>query len=582
MLVSPQFKDSPMKRNVVNALPWKRLWKIGKPFWVSEKRWIALAHLVAVLVLLTANAGLSVFINKTAGNFMTAIEQRSTPDFYHFLMVYAGALVVATPIQVFYGYLRTRLALVWRTWLSTSLFAAYFDNRAYYKLLNNKEIDNPDQRMTQDVDSFCNSSVGLFISILDAAVNVVTFVGVLYAISPLLTGTVLAVSAGGSIIVVLIGKALVNYNFQQMKTEADLRFGLAEARREAESIAFYRGEKIAFGQARTRLKNVIDTLMNIMNVNRNIQLFTNAYNMMMPLIPAAIIAPMYFANQVPFGEITKASMAFTIVFSGCTFMINQFGGITSYTAIINRLGSFMEALEDCGIEHLPEGKHINVKEGDSIEFDRVSITTPDQQKVLLKELVLAIKPGASLLITGADGSGKSSILRTIAGIWNSGSGTLTRPKADDMMFLSQNPYMPQVTLREALSYPCTESCYDDARLLQILQMTNLAELPARAQGLDTVQNWRDLLSLSEQQRLSIARIILAKPKYAIIDEGTSALEGDNERLLYSLLTSLGSTIVSAGTGSNLVKYHQMVLELQGDGKWELHPALNYKQRSFLK
>lgn len=567
--------------NVLNGLPWKRLWHIGKPFWTSEKRWIALLHLVAVLVLLSCNAGISVFINTTAGKFMTAIEQRAVPDFYHYLMVYAGALVVATPIQVFYGYLRTRLALVWRTWLSTALFAAYFENRAYYKLLSDKEIDNPDQRMTQDVDSFCNSSVGLFISMLDAVVNVITFVGVLYAISPLLTATVLGYSAAGSIIVVLIGKALVGFNFQQMKTEADLRFGLAEARREAEAIAFYRGEPIALDQAKGRLGKVISTLMSIMNVNRNLQFFTNVYNLMMPLIPAAIIAPLYFKHEVPFGYITQATMAFTIVFNGCTFMIAQFGGISSYTAIINRLGSFQEALAACGVEKLPDGKHIVVKEGDHIAFDAVDISTPDLQSTLVRNLTVNVKPGASLLITGPDGSGKTSILRTVAGIWSAGKGTLTRPRAEDVMFLSQNPYLPQVTLREALSYPCTDSCLDDAKLMQILQMCNLADLPQRANGLDTVQNWRDLLTMSQQQRLSIARIILARPRFAVIDEATSALEADNERLLYSLLTGLGTTVMSAGTGSNLVKYHQFVLELSGNGAWELFPAADYK-RSFLK
>lgn len=570
-----------MKRKISQALPWKRLWNVGKLFWVSDMRWIALAHLVGVLVLLTANAGISVFVNQTAGKFMTAIEQRSIPDFYHFLMVYAGALVVATPVQVFYGYLRTRLALVWRTWLSTYLFAGYFSNLAYYKMLSNKEIDNPDQRMTQDVDSFCNSSVGLFISILDSVVNVATFIGVLYAISPLLTASVLGYSLVGSVVVVLIGKALVKYNFLQMKSEADLRFGLAEARREAEAIAFYRAEQMAEMQARSRLKTVIDTLMNIMNVNRNLQLFTNCYNMMMPLIPAAIAAPMYFSGNVPFGAITQATMAFTIVFNGCTFLISQFGGISSFTAIINRLGSFQEALDATGVKAPADGKHIEVTEGEHILFDKVDINTPDYKKALVKELTVAVKPGTSLLIAGPDGSGKSSILRVIAGIWSAGAGRLMRPKATDIMFLSQNPYMPEVTLREALTYPCLDKCADDAKLLQILKMTNLAELPERAGGLDTVQNWRELLTLSEQQRLNIARIILTKPKYAVVDEATSALEAENERLLYSLLTGLGTTVISAGTSSNLVQYHQMVLELKGDGTWTLHPSNNFK-RSFLK
>lgn len=561
--------------NVLPKLPWKRLWKIGKPFWVSDKRKTALLHLTAVLLLLSANAAMSMFINYAAGHFMTSIEQKSIPLFYHYLMVYAAALLAVMPIQVYYGFLRTRLALVWRTWLSSALFAGYFSNLSYYKLLNNTEIDNPDQRMTQDVDSFCNASVGLFISILDSLVNVVMFIGLLWAISPMLTFAVIAYSALGSLVVVMIGKALVYYNFLQMKTEADLRFGLAEARREAESIAFYRGEEITLTQAKARLGAVIDTLMGIMRVNRNIQFFTNPYNLMMPLIPAALIAPLYFADKVPFGHITQATMAFTVVFNGATFMISQFGGISSYTAIINRLGSFIEAVEACGLQSVPSDKQIEVQEGDEIRFDNVTVLTPDLSRELVSKLTLTIKAGQSLLITGADGSGKTAILRTIASIWNTGSGKLTRPGNSDMMFLSQNPYLPAITLRQAIGYPCLDVCPDDSRLHQILTLVNLPDLVKRA-GLDTVQSWRDILSLSEQQRLSMARLIFSKPKFAVIDEATSALEADNEKLLYTLLASFGATIVSTGNGGNLSKYHTNVLELIGSGQWKLYAAGAYK------
>ncbi|MBK7747937.1 MAG: hypothetical protein IPI39_11860 [Candidatus Obscuribacter sp.] len=299
-----------------NALPWKRLWKIGRPFWVSEKRNIAMLHLVAVLVLLLANALLAVFINYTAGHFMTAIEQKSLGDFYHYLLVYIGAFIVVTPVQVFYDLMRTRLALVWRKWLSEVSSQLYYSDRAYYRLSKNSDIDNPDQRMTQDVDSFCNSSVGLFISVLDAVVNVSMFIGLLWAISPTLTYTVIAYSAGGSLIVVLIGKALVKLNFRQFKVEADLRYSFTETRRDAESIALSRSEDVALNHANGQLDSIIDNLMSIMLVHRNIHFFTGPYNRLMPLIPAAIIAPLYFKGAAPFGDITQATMAFTSVFQG--------------------------------------------------------------------------------------------------------------------------------------------------------------------------------------------------------------------------------------------------------------------------
>jgi putative ATP-binding cassette transporter len=565
--------------NNMMSLPWKRLWKIGKPFWTSDVKWKALLHLGVVLLLMFANTAIAVYINKAAGNFMTSIEQRNVDDFYHFMMIYGLALVGAMPIINGYGYMRTRLALSWRRWLAQSMINKYFANQAYYKLIRNPDVDNPDQRITQDVDSFCNTSVGLFISILDSIVTILSFATVLWALSPMLTWTVIGYSAVGSVVVVLIGKSLSGLAFQQFKTEADLRFGLAEARREAESIAFYRAEEIAATQSGGRLRTVINTLISVANVYRNIAIFTTPYNMLVALIPAAMIAPLYFERAIAFGHITQAVMAFGAVFNGATFLISQFGGISNYTAIINRLGSFLEAVEAAGDDPLPVDKRIAVVDGYRIAFDKVTVLTPDLARALVLDLTVDVPNGQGLLIVGPDGSGKSSLLRTVASMWNAGSGTLTRPVGNDIMFLTQTPYLPKMTLRQAMCYSLTHPCQDDARLMQVLNLVNLEDLSVRAGGLDVEKDWHDFVSMSELQRLSLARVILRKPRYVVIDEATSALEQDNERLLYTLLASLGATVVSTGNPNSLVKYHTKVLELAGDGTWTVHPADQYKPKS---
>lgn len=302
---------------------------------------------------------------------MTAIENKSTDDLKWWLIAWVVSIAIATPVQVFYGYFRTRLALVWRDWLSKDLFNSYFARQIYLKLTRRKDVDNPDQRMAQDTDSFANSAIGLFISILDALVNVIMFIGVLWSFSGTLTLTVVLYAGAGSVIVYLIGRSLVDLAFQQFKTEGDLRFGLGEVRREAESIAMYRGEGLAKHRSRLRLERVIATLMRIMNVNRNMQLFTNPFYALVPVIPPAILASIYFAGGIKFGEITQATMAFH-----------------------------------------PAGQTVN----------------------------------------------------------------------------------------------------DDSRLVQILALVDLADLPARAQGFDTETNWREMLSASQLQRLGLARIINLKPK----------------------------------------------------------------------
>lgn len=354
-----------MSNNILVSMPWRRLVKIGKPFWVSKKSKLGYAHLFIVLVLLAAKAAVAVFINQTAGHFMTAIEQKSLADFHLYLVLSGVGILVVVPIDVFYGMFRTRLALIWRKWLSLYYIERYFDHRLGLKVEGLHQIDNPEQRMTQDADSFCNSSVGLFISVLDATINVATFITVLWVISPTLSYTVMIYSTLGLLVVAQIGKNLVPLSSQQMKTEADLRSCIKDAREElrAKSVAApdddadENSKLLKAVESRGRLNDVIDTLMSIMFVNRNIQLFTHSYNLAMPLIPAVIIAPSYFAGEIPFGTITQAVMAFTSVFHGATVFIGQFNGLSHYAAITNRLGVMVEEMD--------EGVSLVEREGDT-------------------------------------------------------------------------------------------------------------------------------------------------------------------------------------------------------------------------
>jgi putative ATP-binding cassette transporter len=343
-----------MSNNILVSMPWRRLVKVGKPFWVSNRSKQGYAHLLLVLVLLTAKAYVAVFVNQTAGHFSTAIEQKSYADFHLYLVLSGVGILLTVPIDVFYGMFRTRLALVWRKWLSGYFIDKYFDLRLGLRVEGLHDVDNPEQRMTQDADSFCNSSVGLFISVLDATISVATFITVLWVISPTLSYTVMIYSTLGLLIVAQIGKQLIPLSFQQMKTEADLRSSLKDAREELrkKGTADGREDEIDGGEivkaveSRGRLKDVIDTLMSIMFVNRNIQLFTHTFNLAMPLIPAVIIAPSYFAGEIPFGTITQAAMAFTSVFHGATVFIGQFNGLSHYAAITNRLGVMVEEMDD--------------------------------------------------------------------------------------------------------------------------------------------------------------------------------------------------------------------------------------------
>lgn len=547
----------------------KRLWTIVKPYWVSPQGKKAWMLLVGVLALLIGVSLVNVFINSVAGRFTTALQARDASAFWTLLWMYAGALVFATPIIVFYQFLRSKLALMWRKWLTQHLVSKYFYRRSYFNMSTDPHIDNPDERMSQDVETFCNMTVGLSITILDALVTIVTFIAVLWSISGALTIAVVAYSLFGSVLTVVFGKRLVQYNFDHLKLEADLRYNLVDVRRDVESIAFYGGEKRAKLQVFRAIGNAIKNQELVMILNRNLGFFTHSYNALVVLIPPAIIAPLYFSGQMEFGEMTRAGMAFAQIFGAMTLFVVQFNAISAYIANINRVGSFMEALEVHTAPATIDGMVIDSAVGGQLSLEHLSVLTPGGERTLLKDCTLTVAPGQSLLIMGPSGAGKSSILRAIAGLWVTGHGRVVRPSFSDMMFLPQRPYVPASTLRDALCYPRTRSCATDSELIAHLKLVNLADLPARVGGLDVERNWREFLSVGEQQRLSFARLLMARPRYAIVDEATSALDVDNEKLLYTILAASGSTLISVGHRPSLLEHHTLVLELIGDGSWRL-------------
>ena len=554
----------------------RRLYSIGKPFWVSSHAWKALLLLITVLGLLFTVAAVNVYVSSIAGKFTTALQAKDVSGYHFYLLMYAFAMIAGSPVVVLYQFLRTKLALMWRRWLTQHFVDRYLDKRAYYRLSTRHDIDNPDERMSQDVETFCNSAVGLFIAILDAFVTVVSFVGVLWLISVPLTFVAIGYSFLGCLLTIWIGNRLVNLQFQHTKLEADLRYTLADVRRDVESIAFYRGEQSARKVIFKRIAEAIINLELMMVLQRNLTFFTVNFNYLVVLIPAAIIAPLYFAGTMEFGDITRAGIAFGQVFGGMTLLIGQFTGISGFIANINRLGSFVEILDEVEAEAKApssDGKgEIQILETDGkLVLDKVSVDVPNTERRLVADLDLMVGPGESLIIMGPSGSGKSSLLRAIAGIWKSGQGRIVRPRVEHLMFLPQRPFVPRSTLREAICYPITAASRiaSDVELESVLKLVNMHDLVERAGGLDIEQEWRDMLSLGEQQRLTIARLILARPRFAFLDEATSALDADNERLLYNLLKTLRTTVISVGHKQSLVEHHQRILRLTGDGGWEV-------------
>jgi putative ATP-binding cassette transporter len=544
-----------------------------------QQKWQQWSLLGLLLFLLFAVTGLNVILSYAFRLIDTALNQRNEPIFWQNMLIYGIVLVVAIPIITGYIYTRQKLALLWREWLTKNYLNRYFKNRAYYQLDSNSlnpEVDNPDQRITQDIKSFTTVTLDFLLDILGSILDLLSFTAILYSISKVLTLGLLVYAVLGTAIAIIIGTRLIGINYTQLRLEANFRYSMVRVRDNAESIAFYQGEDLEKQQIIQRLREAIKNFDLLIIWEAIIVLFQRGYNYFTRLIPYLIMAPLYFAREVDFGAIGQAGFAFSMVLSSLSLITNRIQNITEFAASINRLGEFDESLDDpASIRHFKEATplavtHIDYQTNPEIQIQKLTLKTPNFARILIQDLSVSIASQNNLLVMGASGSGKSSFLRAIAELWTSGSGIIARPQLEEMLFLPQRPYMIVGTLREQLLYPNLTKKVDDAQLEKILEIVNLPTLVSRFEKrLDTEENWENILSLGEQQRVAFARILITQPRYAILDEATSALDLKNEEKLYEKLSNQGTTYISVGHRPSLAQYHQKLLSILEAGKWEL-------------
>lgn len=556
---------------------WLRFRKIAAPYWFGEEKWQARRLLVLLILLLLGQTGFAVLFNEQTGEFTSALAAKDIDRFWLSIQKSLGILIVGVPIFGFYYYVRDRLALHWRRWLTRDFLGEYFSHRAYYELNSSADIDNPDQRIAEDINTFTQRSLQFLMVLFGALLQLIAFSGVLWAISRELVAFLLIYAAAGTAVTLLVfGKILIGLNFYQLKREANFRFSLVRIRENAEAIAFYRGEGRESKQVGGYFNDIFENLSKLIGVQLKLNLFQFGYSFLTVVMPSAIIAERVISGELEVGRAIQAAGAFAAILSALTVIIDNFDNLSKFAAGIKRLDTFQKFLVASGGASSSESRQIECVPGPDLSVENLTLRTPNRERTLLDNLSLSISPGHGLLIVGPSGCGKSSLLRAIAGLWHAGSGRIIGPESQEMLFLPQRPYMVQGSLREQLLYPNGHIGRTDEVLLAVLKQVNLPDLAAHFDGLDAELDWSKVLSVGEQQRVAFARVLLIGPRYAILDEATSALDIANEESLYEQLAATSTTLVSVGHRPSILKYHQQVLELSGDGDWKLYAAVDYR------
>ncbi len=549
---------------------WRQLAKTVRPLFAPAVRTHTLAGLALLVALALSLNGLNVVNSYVGRGFMTSLADREVAAFYRYGFYYLGVFLASTIVAVSSQFAQDRLALFWRQSLTTHLVDQYLDRHAYYHLHAVAEIDNPDQRLSEDVRSFTATLLSFLMILLNSSITIVSFAVILCSIDTRLFLAAVGYAVVGSLATVLLGHRLVSLNYQQLNKEADLRYALVRIREYTEPIALLRGEPEEDNQVRERLAQVVAVVKRVIGVNRNIGFFTSFFNYLAPILPIILVAPSFLRHEIEFGQVTQSAMAFTQFLGGLAVFIAQFQNISNFAAVITRLGTLKSSIH---MAQLPIHGQIQLRQDDTrVAYEKLTLTTSEENRVLIEELSLEIPRGRRLLVQGSDGAGKIALFRATAGLWDAGSGTIVRPHAEQMMFLPHKPYTILGTLRDQALYGLHDRGIRDEQLRETLHSLKLDPVVERVGGLDAERDWPATLSVGEQQLLAFARLLLASPPFAFLDQVVNALSPSRGEQLYQLLAASSITYLSIGDHGQIRPYHDWKLEIAEDGQWSMEKA----------
>lgn len=553
-------------------------WHLARGYFNDERRWLRRASLAGLLALSGVQTFIQVRINLWNVAFFNALERKAVDEFFYQALIFLIWMAAAIVVAVLQLHMRMNLQVAWRRWLTRSLIARWVDSGRHYQLkFMSGDHDNADQRIADDARLATESAIDFIVGITDNLLLLVAFVGILWSVSGALSMTIggspvtipgymvwaaLLYAGIGSVLAFWLGRPLVRINIDRRSREADFRFRLVRVREESEGIALSRGEADERSGLDRALSEVVVVSRVLIAKLRSMMALSTGYTMLAPFFPVVVAAPHYFSGAIALGGLMQIVGAFAQVQKGLSWFVDNFSRYSEWSASVRRVAGFSAALD--ALDHdrsIESGDVVAVAAGTgpSLVLRTLDIAYPDGS-IVVAGAEGEVKPGERVLVMGESGTGKSTLMRCIAGLWPWGRGAIDLPADGRFMFLPQRPYLPLGTLRAALAYPSKPDAYEDAALRAALERV---ELPALVDRLDEEERWDHILSGGEQQKLAFARLLLHKPNWIVMDEATAALDENSQGLLMGLLTSdlAGASLISIGHRPGLDRFHDRTVIL---------------------
>ena len=543
---------------------------LAKPFWVSSEKYKAIVLITLVIALNLAQVGMTVLINKWYNGFYNALQNFNKTVFNSFIIKFCFLAFTAITFSVLAYYFRKLLEIRWRKWLVNYYINRWFSHKAFYKTkFLNQISDNPDQRISEDINAFIILTLDLSLGFLNSVVTLFSFVIILWTLSGnwgftisghhftiygYMVWAALLYAIFGTYITFKIGKPLIRLDYQQQAYEAGFRYSLVRVRENSESIAFFNGEEMERNNLMHKFKLVFNNFVGIIYRQMKIDIFGVGYAQIAIIFPFVVAAPRYFAKIIKLGDVMQISSAFGRVQGAMSYFINAYTSLSGWRATMDRLLGFQKA-----VDQTANLNGLEIKSGNNIlELKNVVLSLPDGQ-ILAKNISFTLNNADRLLVKGRSGCGKTTLLRTIARLWHFAKGEINQKPHTTSLFIAQKPYIPIENLAFAVSYPKTQHLPSDIEIKQILIDCKLDNLVDK---LAEINDWSNVLSLGEQQRIAFCRILINKPDVVYLDESTSALDEETENELYKLIVDRlpNTVIVSVTHHSSVAKWHNQVLD----------------------